>query len=241
MKFKAQNGNVLFIILIAVGLFAALGYAVSSSMQGGGKGITAEQAQLRATELLAYANTLSTSVSQLRLRGCSDTEISFENALVGGYENANAPDDKTCHVFQPAGGGVRFSHPDDGINDGSGSLSTWFFDGRLVIADAGYCSDQSDESCKDLKVLLRVNDQICNEINKKMLGSIKDLAFTADEALTTEKFTGSYSTDDGILCGNTSPMRNWCANKQTYCGLFTAGNTGGDAPHYTLVHRLIAR
>lgn len=47
-----QRGNVLFLILLAVVLFAALNYAVTSSMSGGGKNASDERYRLLASQLI---------------------------------------------------------------------------------------------------------------------------------------------------------------------------------------------
>ena len=109
----AENGNVLFIILIAVALFGALSYAVTSSSRGGGKGGNEEQAQLLASELLNYAAALKGAYTRLNLgNGCGDNEISFEINVVDSdiwnYANSRSPDDYSCHMFHPKGGGMHY-------------------------------------------------------------------------------------------------------------------------------------
>lgn len=101
-----QNGNILFLILIAVALFASLGYAISSSSRGGVPDISKEKAQISAA--VGDACTASVNGGILRLktaRSCSDSEISYEQPD-GTNPNPAAPSDKSCHVFHPAGAGV---------------------------------------------------------------------------------------------------------------------------------------
>lgn len=108
-----RSGNVLFLILIAVALFAALSYAVTSSNRGGTGNTKAEQAELQATALLNYVNEFRTASLRMRMTGnCKAEQFSFESApynetnIYTQYPNANAPSDKRCHFFHPAGGGI---------------------------------------------------------------------------------------------------------------------------------------
>jgi hypothetical protein len=106
----AQKGNVLFLILIAVALFAALSYAVTDSSRGGVDGGSQETNKRTASEFVQYGISLNTAITRLRvLNQCSNEEISFEIAPfdgAGSRYNANSPADFSCHVFHPAGGGV---------------------------------------------------------------------------------------------------------------------------------------
>ncbi len=98
------RGNILFLILLAVVLFAALSYAVTSSMRGGGKDAGKESAQSQAADILNRMALLESTVSRLRMTGgCKDTEIQLINA------NPNTPADGHCKVFDPAGGNISVS------------------------------------------------------------------------------------------------------------------------------------
>ena len=65
-----QSGNVLFIILIAVALFAALSYAVVGSSRNTGGNIDDENTHLIASEILNYVSSVETAFTRLRARGC---------------------------------------------------------------------------------------------------------------------------------------------------------------------------
>lgn len=108
-----QAGNVLFLILIAVALFAALSYAVTSST-GSGRGNTdGEKAILSASGLMSYTSSLRSAIERLKtINNCSPSQLSFEHPpfnetnIYTQYPNASAPANKSCHVFHPNGGGV---------------------------------------------------------------------------------------------------------------------------------------
>lgn len=111
---KSQSGNVLFLILIAVALFAALSYAVTSSSRSGGGSANKEKAQADAAVIIQYGTSLRSAVRRMKImNNCSDTQLDFSNAVfkensgnpvIAG--NTNAPSDKRCHVFNAAGGNM---------------------------------------------------------------------------------------------------------------------------------------
>ena len=102
------SGNVLFLILIAVALFAALSYAVTQSSKGGGSGINKDKARLLASEIAQYGASIEHAITRMTLiNQCTDTQISFEHHLdPPANANPGAPADKSCHVFDANGCGV---------------------------------------------------------------------------------------------------------------------------------------
>lgn len=111
-----QSGNVFFVIFLGIALFAALTLVVSKTMRSGVTNITTEQAKLAAGEMIAYGQQLRDTVKNLMItNGCSDTEITFEGATYYskgvGYGNVTAPTSKKCHVFDTAGGNMKFITP----------------------------------------------------------------------------------------------------------------------------------
>ena len=110
---KSQRGNALFLILIAVALFAALSYAVTNSGRGG-SGIDKEQAEIAAAQILQYISSIDTAIQRMRvINGCGESEFNFETTL---YEtnsgtqmnsaNSNAPADGSCDIFDSTISGV---------------------------------------------------------------------------------------------------------------------------------------
>lgn len=114
----SQRGNVLFLILIAVVLFAALSYAVSRSSSGGSKGISDEKARLGASEIEQYVSLLRSEVERLMItNGCTIENLDWRNDFwkrydgnpsVGILHTPQSP--KTgCAVFSDHGGPVPAS------------------------------------------------------------------------------------------------------------------------------------
>lgn len=110
-----EGGNVLFLILIAVALFAALSYAVTQSSRSGGGSITKEKAAMVGAQFAQYGAQISSALTRVRIsNGCSETEISFENPIMshpdywGGSGNSTSPPDGRCNVFGANGGGAVY-------------------------------------------------------------------------------------------------------------------------------------
>ena len=102
---KRQSGNALFLILIAVALFAALSYAVTQSGRGNA-GIEREQQMINQAVSEQCTASVNYAVNKLKLIvGCDSSEISYELAD-GSNANASAPADKSCHVFHANGADV---------------------------------------------------------------------------------------------------------------------------------------
>ncbi len=126
---KNQNGSVLIYIFIVVALFAALSYVVSQMIRGDGQSISKETSALYASEILQYSATIRNGIQDLRIsNNCADDEISFENNIVEGYENTNAPTNYSCHIFHPAGAGISWTRP----HEVASNSTDYHFESRRV-------------------------------------------------------------------------------------------------------------
>lgn len=112
---RHEHGNALFLILIAVALFAALSYAVTRSGRDTGN-INKETNLIDGAQRIQYAASIEQAVNHLKVIGnCSDEQIDFSgnngtSASINGtpytYTNAASPADGSCNVFSANGGNV---------------------------------------------------------------------------------------------------------------------------------------
>lgn len=110
---KSVRGNILFLILLAVVLFAALSYAVTSSMRGGGKDAGNENAELGAAQILQWFSAIDAAVMRMEMNGIKYEDMSFiynakyygGNALNNYMNNTRCTSD-SCRIFKPDGGVV---------------------------------------------------------------------------------------------------------------------------------------
>lgn len=112
---KNDAGNVIFMILIACALFAALAYAVTQSGRSSSNS-TREKAMLDAAQRVQFGYAITQAIAKMKLAiGCEDNEIDFTghnntsynvDNVPYDYTNPNSPTDGSCNVFSRAGGNV---------------------------------------------------------------------------------------------------------------------------------------
>ena len=196
---QGERGNALFLILIAVALFAALSYAVTQSGRGSGS-IDREQGLINAAQLTQYPSAIRTAATRLILTGTAATAVDFD-ATSGGDA-----------IFSPTGGGVTAQTPpstavvgtactDDtqaaACNDWrfkaetpSGNVGGWYIEGVNGSALAA--------TNRDAFAFLGVTTGTCNSINTGLgvtLGfqSVAAVSF----ATPTDGTEGIPGTQDG--------------------------------------------
>lgn len=242
-----QAGNVFILIMLGVFLFGALMYSFTKSGQQGAGNLTNQQANIAAQEILNYARLVEGSVDRVRRNGCSETEISFDNAVVAGYSNPNSPTDKSCHIFDDEGGKLSYAEiPEDRLDlffkathsaDVNRTWGEWIYSGANNYPGIGKTCDPSSQ-CKELAANIHfINKEICFAINN--LVNIDLVSGDAPPEKTSSppggiaghKFIGAYHTtsrgvDDGVSGANTACLK--------------VENDSGD-DYYFFYHVLLAR
>jgi hypothetical protein len=156
---NGESGNVLFLILIAVALFAALSYAVTQSSRSGGGDAGKETNLLNSAQITQYPAAIRTSVLRMVIGGTDVGTLQF-----------NAPSDfslsgfvPTKGVFHPTGGGATYTLPPadmiTGTNDWDGK---WHFNSQFSVPQLGIDGTGGADL---IAFLPGVTDSICSRIN----------------------------------------------------------------------------
>ncbi len=101
---SGESGNVLFLILIAVALFAALSYAVTRSTRSGSQDASSETSLINSSSLTQYPAGIRTSLVRMIIsNNASIDDLAFDTPSdFGSLSNTN------FSVFHPAGGGATY-------------------------------------------------------------------------------------------------------------------------------------
>jgi len=151
----SESGNVLFIILIAIALIAALTLAMRGTGSQDGS-INKEELAIRGSEVQRYMNELEYAVREILNNSYSEEDIRFAHSQADSdYGDLSGDSDKGDQVFHSSGGNATYRDPPRDINDGS----AWEFYGHSALPFAG--SDRADL----IAVLPNVTDAFCDAVN----------------------------------------------------------------------------
>lgn len=158
---RSESGNAFMMILIGIVLFSALAFTFTRSGRQGISNVSAQEASLIASDVIAYGQALERGVNRMRVKSISESDLDFSGAG-GGYTNPGCSDDK-CKIFNPAGGQQIWQPNIKKANDGT----AWVFTGAISVAKVG--RDDGDAKASELiAVMANVNPAICMEINRKL-------------------------------------------------------------------------
>ncbi len=201
---KNERGNALFLILIAVALFAALSYAVTQSGGGGGT-IDKEQNIIKTALLMDQASLIKSHVQRLYILNEVD-QIRFDSSA---YDTAGT-------VYVNGGGSstgrtVGVFNPDDGIKElyppielwngvGSSNSFAWvhYPNVHITVSGAELGSSADDEI---LGLGVPLTKEACEQINKNLTGSTAIPTYTTSGSLN--RFLERLNRDGTIFTWST--------------------------------------
>lgn len=161
----SESGNVLFLILIAVALFAALSYAVTSSTRGGGDA-NSETSLISSAQLTQYPATIRTSVVRMIIGGADVSQLEFN--APADFDDCTAGND-LC-VFHPSGGGATFADAPGEFMD-NGNPGTWVFNAENQIDLLGTSTGDENPTANTADVIAflpGITQTLCNKVNEEL-------------------------------------------------------------------------
>ena len=161
-KTTNQKGNVLFLILIAVALFAALSYAVTQSSRSGGDA-SRETNILNAAQLTQYPTSIRTAVLRLVIDGYQDTNILYTNPASIVTNSASEP----YQVFATIGGGAIYQNaPGDMMQSGGiNETGQWYINMDFEIPELGRTAVANLAGNELTAFLPGITESVCTRIN----------------------------------------------------------------------------
>lgn len=220
MAKTTQAGNVFFIILIAVMLFAALAFTFSKGIQQGGQTISQRQAEIATSDILNYAQRVERGVQTILADRVSENDLSFDNQFISGYTNTDCVT-SSCKVFATGGGGVTWQKPPPKANNGEPYVIAA---NRVGSVDG--TTKQVGTTALDLVIILPVKPLVCDTINRQTNG------FATWESSATLNDTTLFDGDYTIPAGARISRGNDMAQPTTGC--FCIGSMACETtdPHY---------
>jgi hypothetical protein len=211
IKSSSRNGNMLFIILIAVMLFGALAYVLTRHWGGFSSISTQEQARLFATDTIQYANSLRPVIDKMLLiGGVSDTNTSG-NGLLFAAAGAHA-DGKTSYLAPPAGACL--------------GACAYEFSGQYTVTGVG-----SNSRPELAMLLINVTKDFCEKANQVL--NLGWSSVPAGGTLTLTRFNGTnYGVNPVTLTGGANEF----VGKRAFCY-----RESGGGQRYIYLHVLRGR
>lgn len=197
-----ERGNALFLILIAVVLFAALSYAITQSNRSSGNAAN-ETNMISSSTITQYPSAIRTGITRMMLRGAGVSDLLFNPPASYSGTVAN-------EVFHPSGGGVVYQNVDPNsvvavIPTGTHATQNWYFHKNVVVPQIG------TSTADVVAVLVDVRTGICQQINQQITGSTTIPVLTGIAEADVQTGGNTYpATVNGqpFLCAATSDGTN---------------------------------
>lgn len=169
MKRWKESGNVLFLILIAVALFAALSYAVTQSTRSGSGDAAGEKNLISSAQLTQYPAGIRTALVRMIIsNGTAEENLSFNRPSDFG-DLTGGTGEESMGVFHPNGGGANYSLAPADIMSGS-SQGQWRFnsDNEINLIGVTGGAGPTTASADIIAFLPDVSQSICSRVNEEL-------------------------------------------------------------------------
>ncbi len=106
MRCNHQNGGIIVLLFVVVGVFATITVSMSKMMSEPPPTMEKQKSKLSESVNYNCTSIIDNTIIRLQVMNeCADNEISYE-VVDGRFANDDAPLNKSCHVFNDKSGGV---------------------------------------------------------------------------------------------------------------------------------------
>ncbi len=155
---RSEKGNVLFLILIAVALFAALSYVVTQSTRSGGGSTEREKNILSSAQMTQYPTALRTAIIRQVLGGVAVENILFNDPSTMGAST-------NLEVFHPSGGGATYQAAPADLSAGGNTTLNWTYNAEFDVPGIGLDGAGGNDL---IAFLPGVSSGICRQVNEEL-------------------------------------------------------------------------
>lgn len=156
---RAQSGNVLFLILVAVVLFAALSYAVTHSSQIGAGGTDDESGKVNAGQISQFPNFVRAQVLRMMMHRIDVADLEFNPPSEFGSLSS-----LEVGVFHPQLGTTYVTAPPELMrNETQGQ---WYFNMNFELNSIGTSSAGAPGGNDLVAFLPGVKSNVCQRVNE---------------------------------------------------------------------------
>jgi hypothetical protein len=191
---SSENGNAIFLVLIAIALFAGLSYAVTQAKRSSEEAVNSEKAILSSAAMTQYPAALRTSVVRMVFSGINVSKIKF-----------NAPENfgdtpEELMLFHPNGGGAPYRMASADVMKGA-EEGQWFINANWDVPEVGVSGSGAGNDL--IAFLPNINQAVCVYVNKELGVSnsgcissdtkVPDLDVSTDSKNIRQNADGSYN------------------------------------------------
>ncbi len=212
---KNESGNILFIILIAIILLAALAGAISSSGTQQSDVIERQTMSDEISRTMAQVSLLSSSLLQMVINGENEATLYSDLITLKPGDVGFEVSPHHLKIYHPYGGGVKHMEASL-VNTADAAFNNFNINAESIIEGVG----ATDAVVGDvLFTAIVTSKEYCELTNRQITGSstIPSLAFTEFDTMFV---TGTTTIVNNVACPN-------CINVPIICVDNTAGTAWG--------------